>query len=113
MRGSYEEGSWTSHLAKFGLTGIKAAALMQDLVASCLNEHDETILTQGTTRRVHHAESRWQALGQARSRPDPPAPASPLRQQGRAQALRRLLDSDTSHALPGRRNRVIGQLQCR
>jgi len=27
MRGSYEEGSWTSHLAKFGgLTGIKAAA---------------------------------------------------------------------------------------
>ena len=35
VRGSYEEGSWTSHLAKFGLTGIKAAALMQDLVASC------------------------------------------------------------------------------
>ena len=35
LRGSYKEGSWTSHLAKFGLTGIKAAALMQDLVASC------------------------------------------------------------------------------
>ena len=35
VRGSYEEGSWTPHLAKFGLTGIKAAALMQDLVASC------------------------------------------------------------------------------
>ena len=44
VRGSYEEGSWTSHLAKFGLTGIKAAALMQDLVASCLNEHDEILV---------------------------------------------------------------------
>ena len=36
VRGSYEAGSWTSHLAKFGLTGIKAAALMEELVTSCL-----------------------------------------------------------------------------
>ena len=39
VRGSDEEGSWTSHLAKFGLAGIKAAARMQDLVTSGLNEH--------------------------------------------------------------------------
>ena len=44
--GSYEEGFWTSHLAKFGQTGIKAAALIQDLVTSCLHEHDEMLLTR-------------------------------------------------------------------
>ena len=46
VRGSDEGGSWTSHLAKFGPTGIKAAALMQDLVASGLNEHDEMLVTR-------------------------------------------------------------------
>ena len=27
VRGSYEEGYWTSHLAKFGMTGITAEPL--------------------------------------------------------------------------------------
>ena len=43
VRGSYKEGSWTSRLAKFGLMGINAATLMQELVASTgyfLNERE-------------------------------------------------------------------------
>ena len=57
VRGSYEEGSWTSHLAKFGLTGIKAAVLMQDLVTSCLHEHDEMLVTRAAALRNHNANS--------------------------------------------------------
>ena len=52
VRGSYEEGSWTSHLAKFGMTGIKAAAFMQNLVASCLNEHFEMLLTSAAGQQL-------------------------------------------------------------
>ena len=58
VRGSYEEGSWTAHLA-FGLTGIKAAALMQDLVASCLNEHDEMLVTWSAALRNNSANSQF------------------------------------------------------
>ena len=43
---SYKEGTWTSHLAKFGLTGIKASALTLDLVASCLNEQVDWLRKQ-------------------------------------------------------------------
>ena len=58
LRGSYEEGAWISQMAKFGLTGIKAAALMQDLVASYLNEHDGMQVTRAAALRNHNTNSK-------------------------------------------------------
>ena len=58
VRGSYEEGSWTSRLAKCGLTGTKAAALMQDLVPSCLHE-SMMLVTRAAALRNHNANSQF------------------------------------------------------
>ena len=47
------------HLDKIGLTGIKAAALMQGLVVSCLNEHDEMVVTRAAGLRNHNSNSQF------------------------------------------------------
>ena len=68
---------------------------MQDLVASCLDGHDEMLVTRAAALRNHNANSPWRG---ARS-------ASGL------DLLRRPFDSNTSHGPPVCLIRATGRLR--